>query len=518
MRAFIYTRVSLDRDGTKASPETQEAECRQLCADKGWEVAGVFTDRNASAFKKGAKRPEFDKMLRALKAGEADMLVAYKLDRLTRGGMVGLSNLLTKLEDAKAGLITVHDNIDASTPIGQGVLGIIASLAQQESLNTATRVASAHERAAKAGKMHSGGSRQFGYERDGTIRPEEAAVAHEAATRLLAGESLHKVAYDLNERGIKTTMGKQWHSDTLSQMLRSPRLVGLRIHKGHAYPGDWTPILDQQTWTDLQARLNRYVAHKRTVERHLLTGVICCGLCDSHLKTLQMPQKDGTRFSRYQCVRQPGYPNCGKIAITKTTTDLWVAARLLVFLTKTSMTPLDEAVQFRANLEQEIEKDQQALVNLTNDYYVERRLTDAEFWPAREAIRVRLEGNQRQLAMLGDVAVDQLRPGNTDDLIGWWEGLTLPEQRAVILANISKIRIMPAKHRGGNKYDTDRVHIEWTIDLISRALEETAGAVDEGGNLYTIEIIVEDEDIAEGERIAASLAGTPLGRSMGLSS
>ena len=490
MRAFIYTRVSLDRDGTKASPQTQEAEARQLCAQRGWEVIGVFTDRNASAFKRGVKRPEFDRMLEGLEAGEADMVVAYKLDRLTRGGMVGVADLLGRLEAAGAGLTTVHDNIDTSTPIGQGVLGIIASLARQESLNTATRVASANERAAKAGEMHLGGCRQFGYQRDGAVEEDEAAVVREVASRLLAGESLRSVAIDLNKRGIPTTTGRQWRSETLSQMLRSPRLVGLRVYKDKTFPGSWEPVLDQGTWTDLQTRLSRHAAAKRTVEAHLLTGLLFCGKCGGRLKTMGMRLKDGTPYPRYQCVRQPGNPNCGGVAIAKDSTDLYVTSRLLSFLAKTALKPLDEATQHRATLEREVEADEEALVALTQARYVERSLTDEEFRPAREALLSRLEANRRQLAMLGDIAVDRLRPGSSDDLVEWWERLALAEQRAVLRANIIRVTILPAAHRGGNKYNTDRVRIDWAGELINRVLEQEQGlAVDEGGNLYELQVL-----------------------------
>jgi DNA invertase Pin-like site-specific DNA recombinase len=490
MRAFIYTRVSLDRDGTKASPQTQEAEARQLCAQRGWEVIGVFTDRNASAFKRGVKRPEFDRMLEGLEAGEADMVVAYKLDRLTRGGMVGVADLLGRLEAAGAGLTTVHDNIDTSTPIGQGVLGIIASLARQESLNTAIRVASANERAAKAGKMHQGGCRQFGYQRDGAVEENEAAVVRDVAARLLAGESLRSVANDLNKRGIPTTTGGQWRSEALGQMLKSPRLVGLRVYKDKTFPGSWEPVLDQGTWTDLQTRLSRHAAAKRTVEAHLLTGLLFCGKCGGRLKTMGMRLKDGRPYPRYQCVRQPGDSNCGGVAIAKDSTDLYVTGRLLSFLAKTALKPLDEATQHRAILEREVEADEEALVALTQARYVERSLTDEEFRPAREALHSRLEANRRQLALLGDIAVDRLRPGSSVDLVDWWDGLTLVEQRAVLRANILRVAVLPAAHRGGNKYDTDRVRIDWAGELINRVLEQEEGlAVDEGGNRYELAVI-----------------------------
>jgi len=92
--------------------------------------------------------------------------------------------------------------------------------------------------------------------------------------------------------------------------------------------------------------------------------------------------------------------------------------------------------------------------------------------------------------LLGHTAVDRLRPGSTDDLVEWWEGLTLAEQRAVLRANIVRVTILPAAHRGGNKYNTDRVRIDWAGELIKRVLEQEEGlAVDEGGNRYELTVI-----------------------------
>jgi hypothetical protein len=107
-------------------------------------------------------------------------------------------------------------------------------------------------------------------------------------------------------------------------MLRSPRLVGLRVYKDKTFPGSWEPVLDQGTWTDLQTRLSRHAAAKRTVEAHLATGLLFCEKCGGRLKTMGMRLKDGTPYPRYQCVRQPGNPNCGGVASSPWSTGLWI--------------------------------------------------------------------------------------------------------------------------------------------------------------------------------------------------
>src|SRR5581483_11717817 len=166
-------------------------------------------DRDLSAFKRVA-RPDYDRMLKGLRDRRFDAVAVFKLDRLTRR-FTDTGPIVKALQDAGAVLLSVHDNIDTSTPMGQAIMGVLVAQAETESLNTSIRVAAAAESTAKSGKPHSGGSRCFGYTRDMEIIPEEAAVGREMAERVLAGESLRQIAIDLNARGVRTTQGKDWH-------------------------------------------------------------------------------------------------------------------------------------------------------------------------------------------------------------------------------------------------------------------------------------------------------------------
>ena len=81
--------------------------------------------------------------------------------------------------------------------------------------------------------MSGGGTRPYGYASDRrTVRPGEAAVIREAATRLLAGESIRSICTALNERGERTVTGAEWTQQTLRRMLASARISGQREHHG----------------------------------------------------------------------------------------------------------------------------------------------------------------------------------------------------------------------------------------------------------------------------------------------
>src|SRR5215211_355258 len=132
-RAAIYTRISKDDEGKAAGVKRQEKECRALAKAKGWTVGDLLSDNDASAYN-GQHRPGYDALLEGLRSGEYEAVVAYKLDRLTRSGVRGLSKLLDVLDGRPLAL--AHDAIDTSTPMGEGIAGMLASMAKQESANT----------------------------------------------------------------------------------------------------------------------------------------------------------------------------------------------------------------------------------------------------------------------------------------------------------------------------------------------------------------------------------------------
>ena len=84
---------------------------------------------------------------------------------------------------------------------------MLAEQAHEESTNTSLRVRRAHESSAAKGKMHTGGNRQYDYTRGGEVVPEEAEVIRECVRRVLAGESLRRIATDLNDRGVRGGAG-----------------------------------------------------------------------------------------------------------------------------------------------------------------------------------------------------------------------------------------------------------------------------------------------------------------------
>lgn len=83
-KVAIYARISFDDESTGLGVQRQEEDARTLCGRLGWDIAGVYTDNNLSAFRKGVRRPSWEDLLIDLAAGTVQGIAAYDLDRIAR--------------------------------------------------------------------------------------------------------------------------------------------------------------------------------------------------------------------------------------------------------------------------------------------------------------------------------------------------------------------------------------------------------------------------------------------------
>jgi site-specific DNA recombinase len=112
-----------------------------------------------------------------------------------------------------------------------------------ESRKISERVKRKHRARAQAG-LTNGGSRRYGYERDGmTVRESEAAIVRECVERSIDGEVTWRIARDLNERGVPTAYGPWWRTENLQRLILSKWVVGIREHHGAEYPAQWLPMI-----------------------------------------------------------------------------------------------------------------------------------------------------------------------------------------------------------------------------------------------------------------------------------
>ncbi|MGH3634341.1 MAG: recombinase family protein, partial [Mycobacterium sp.] len=137
----------------------------------------------------------------------------------------------------------------------------------------------------------------FGYLAD-TYQPDPqtAPLVKQAYAAILAGSSLNDIARIFNDAGAHGLNGKPWTASTVSLFLRKPRNAGLRAHNGEIVgKGTWPALVDESTWRAAQAVLDApgRAPGRKSVRRHLLTGVLHCGKCGHHLSGMWTMQKTG---------------------------------------------------------------------------------------------------------------------------------------------------------------------------------------------------------------------------------
>ena len=345
----------------------------------------------------------------------------------------------------------VDQGIDTTQAAGKMFFTILAAFAEMESETTSTRTKSAHLVAAQGGKAHSGGNRSFGYNRDGTILAAEADAAREAAARLMAGESLRRVATDLNDRGITTTTGRTWSGSTLKQALIAPRMTGLRQHGEDMHEGGWEPIIDRATWTALRAKMDRPTGRPPT-EAHLLSGIVRCGVCGGKLKQQTWTRPNGSSFGKYQCLKRPGTENCGTLTVSKKSLEAFVRDQWLAFMTEAELQPSVETVEAATAALDDVTG---RLADLARAY-VDRVIDRAMFLAAKAPLDAEQAAAELALATATRDREERqgaLLPGDREGLAAWWEAAPVAERRAALARAIDYVSVQPAKVRGGNRFD-----------------------------------------------------------------
>lgn len=302
--ACIYTRISSDpnaaNDDGGLGVARQEKECRALVKRLGWTVGHVYCDNDVSAYDDAKTRPEFDKMMKAIKSGRYDALVCWHTDRLYRS-MKDIEKIIEICDAAGVAVSTVNSgDLDLSTASGKAVARILGSINRMESEHKAERIRAAKVQRAEAGVWFTN-TRVFGYTMDGKIVPAEAKLIRQAAKDILGGRSTTSIMREWNTRGIQTAKGNQWRAFPFKRMFINPRYAGLCEYRGKVIgPGKWTAIIDPEDHAGLVALLNDSgrKAHSVSWERKYIGSYrYQCGKCGA---VLQHFMKHGDQH-HYRC-------------------------------------------------------------------------------------------------------------------------------------------------------------------------------------------------------------------------
>lgn len=462
-RAAIYARISRDSSGEALGVERQLAACRRLADERGWRVTQEYVDNDISAYS-GKRRPEYERMMADIRAGQVDAVLAYHQDRLTRRP-IELEQFTEAC--AAAGMVTLA-TVTSDIRIGNDddmlLARILGAVAAQESERKSQRVRDKHAQLALAGKPNGGFHRPFGYEQDRvTVNEPEAAVLRQLVERYLAGEALTSLVRWLDSEGIATTTGRPWRVSSLRTTMLSPRVAGLREHRGEVVgEATWPAIIPVEQRNRLLALAERRrITNRRTARRYLLSGMLRCGGCKQRLFSAA---RDDTR--RYVCSSSPDHGRgCGKVTITAERVEELIARAVLMRLDSpdlaAAMAGQAAADERHAALVLERDAVQAQLDDLT-DAFAQRLIKMPEWLRAKEPLdaqRDRLEQQLRQLSgnrVLAEVA------GQGASLSATWAELPLSRQNAIV-SSVLDHAIVQSATPGVRGFDPSRVVPVWRL-------------------------------------------------------
>jgi site-specific DNA recombinase len=469
VRAGIYTRISDDRHGEALGVARQERDDRELAERLGWEVARVFTDNDVSATS-GRRRPEYEAMLDAIRAGEIDAVVTWDVDRLTRKP-AELEVFIDLAERHGLQLASVGGEIDLATPQGRLTARIKGSVARHEAEQLARRIRAKVSELATAGAIANGGPRPFGFRRvyagEGPRRkilrdeldPIEAPIVRECARRVLAGDSMGSVIRWLRDSDIKTSTGRTWSQQALRIMLRSGRIAGLREHQRKVVgPAVWPGIITVEEHQQLRAVLDAKTrAPGSRVRMHYLTGFVFCSACvDKGVKMRPCPQAGKLK---YKCSTDIGGCN-GRVIVLSDLRDLvdaYMVARLSDPKTLRALAEREAAADGRAvELADEIDAAERRLRLLRSEMEDGDEDDLPDVLAAVRSLRKRITAARRELSEV--TAQPDLADLDFPDLAARWPDLELERKQRLLALFVKRIVIGPAR-RGVPRFDPDRVDI-----------------------------------------------------------
>jgi len=460
----VYCRISSDRDDERLGVERQEADCRDLCAKRGWDVIEpAYVDNDISAADPRKVRPEYGRLLADIEAGRVDAVVVWAEDRLHRRP-IELETFVAACERAgMTRLASVGGEVDLNNDGALLTLRVKAAVAAQEVASLRRRVERKHRQIAEAGQFH-GGMRPFGYEADGvTVREHEAAAVREAADRVLSGQSLHSIAEDWNRRGVKTVRDRKWAGTTVKQMLLAPRLCGVRSHHGEVRDAVWPAILPRETWEDVKALLTAPGRAWPTRTRsHPLRKILVCGECG---RELYNGSSAHTRL--YQCRSLRG-GGCGRTFVKADRVEAYVFEVLIPLLDSPTMRDAVRAEDVVTQEEvrrlvAENAEDQTRLAELA-DMVADGDMDRPSYARASRRLRGRIDERSARLSTVrGESVLDRLG----GQVAERWPTMTDEEKRTVLGAIVENVIV--AKGKGGGPFDPRRVRINFRTEEFARA-------------------------------------------------
>ncbi|MDE2435523.1 MAG: recombinase family protein [Sphingomonadales bacterium] len=289
VRCAIYTRKSTE-EGLEQAFNSLDAQ-REACAayvlsqqHEGWTLLPDHYD-DGGISGGTMERPAMQRLLADVREGRVDVIVVYKVDRLTRR-LVDFAKIVEVLDEAGASFVSVTQAFNTTNSMGRLTLNVLLSFAQFEREVTGERIRDKIAASKRKG-MWMGGPVPIGYdviERKLMINPDEAEIVRLIFSHYLNSPSLESLAEDLAKLGVRSKQrvtrngqpfgGTPFRPGGLRHILGNRIYLGEVNHKGQVHPGEHEAIIDRALWGKVQSRSSGAVKRPRAGTISALAGRI----------------------------------------------------------------------------------------------------------------------------------------------------------------------------------------------------------------------------------------------------
>ena len=352
-RVALYIRVSTARQDQEGySIPLQKERLIAYCKAKGWVVAGMFVDPGHSG--STMDRPGLVNLMEGIDAGKYDVVLVYKLDRLSRSQ----KDTLYLIEDVfmanDVDFVSMQESFDTGSIYGRAMVGVLSVFSQMERETITERTMMGRAGRAEEGLWHGGGTDPIGYDYiDGelVVNVAEAEQVRMVYGFYAEGHSVTEISRRMD--GYRTKHGDWSHTSTVGNVLDNPLYAGTVHFDGATGRGRHTAIVDKETDSRVKARRARLKRAEASGDSaFLLTGLIYCASCGARY----FPNKRPNGRVVYSCHSRAKKnkkmikdPTCMAPHIPVEELDAMVEAKVLHLAANPS--EVDEIIKKRADQE-----------------------------------------------------------------------------------------------------------------------------------------------------------------------
>ena len=283
LRCAVYTRKSSEEGLEQEfnSLHAQREACEAYIASQRSEGWVALRDQYDDGGVSGGtlERPGLKQLMQDIEDGLIDVVVVYKIDRLSRS-LADFAKLVEVFDRTGVTFVSVTQQFNTTTSMGRLTLNILLSFAQFEREVTAERIRDKVAASRKKG-MWMGGVPPYGYRvenRKLVVDEERAEHVRWIFARFIEIGSATELARQLTQRGLMTPNGNRMDKKYLYRLLNNRAYIGEAVHKGESYPGEHKAILEREVWdkvhTILKESPRKRAANTRAETPALLKGLL----------------------------------------------------------------------------------------------------------------------------------------------------------------------------------------------------------------------------------------------------